>query len=161
MLLRGANTVGYTSYADNLVQKFCDQSVKSGMDVFRVFDSLNYADNMKLGMDAVGSAGGIIEAAICYTGIRGKYTLDYYLEYARKLVEHGTHFLAIKDMTGLLKPGDAKMLVGALKKEFPNIPLHVHMHDNAGAAVASLYACVEAGADIIDVATDSMSGVTS
>lgn len=83
MLLRGTNAVGYTSYADNIVDEFCKQAVKSGMDIFRVFDSLNYIDNMKFGMDAVGKAGGVIEGAICYTGIRDKYTLDYYVEYGR------------------------------------------------------------------------------
>lgn len=131
------------------------------MDIFRVFDCLNYIDNMKFGMDAVGKAGGVIEGTICYTGLRDKYTLEYYVEYARKLVEHGTDLLAVKDMTGLLKPVDARLLIGALKKEFPNTPIHVHMHDNAGSAVTSLFAAVESGADIIDVCTDTMSGVTS
>lgn len=131
------------------------------MDIFRIFDSLNYMENMKLGIDAVGEAGGVIEGAICYTGLRDKYNLEYYVEYARKLVDYGIHFLAIKDMTGLLKPADATLLVSTLKKEFPNTPLHLHMHDNAGAAVATLYAAVNAGVDIIDVATDNMSGITS
>lgn len=112
-------------------------------------------------MDCVGKAGGIIEAALCYTGIRRKYPLEYYLDFAKKLVDHGCHILCVKDMTGLLKPHEAKALVSSLKKEFPNTPLHIHTHDNAGAAVASLLACVESGADVIDVATDTMSAITS
>lgn len=161
MLLRGTNAVGYTSYSDNVVYEFCKQSVKYGIDVFRVFDSLNYFENMKMAMDAIGVAGGIIEAAICYTGIRGKYPLEYYIQYARKLIEYGTHVLCIKDMTGLLKPYDAKLLIGTLKKEFPHMAINVHTHDNAGAGVATHIAAVEAGASVINVATDNMSGVTS
>ena len=161
MLLRGTNAVGYTAYADNVIYEFCKQSVKYGLDIFRVFDSLNYFENIKLGMDAVGSAGGIIEAAICYTGIRGKYPLEYYVEYARKLIEFGTHVLCIKDMTGLLKPYDAKLLIGTLRKEFPNTPINLHTHDNAGAGVATHIAAVESGVAVINVATDTMSGVTS
>lgn len=112
-------------------------------------------------MDAVGKAGGIIEAAICYTGLKEKYSLEYYIEYARKLIGYGAHVLCIKDMTGLLKPFDAKLLIGTLKKEFPNIPINLHTHDNAGAGVATHLAAVEAGVNVINVATDTMSGVTS
>ena len=105
------------------------------MDVFRVFDSLNYIENMKLGIDAVGAAGGIIEAAVCYTGdvtdARSKYNLDYYLNVARQLVALGAHVLAIKDMAGLLKPQAASLLVAALRQEFPDVPIHVHTHDTA------------------------------
>lgn len=166
MLLRGANAVGYTSYPDNAVFKFCQVAKDKGMDVFRVFDSLNYIENMKLGIDAVGAAGGIIEASICYSGdlmdpSKSKYTLDYYLNFARQLVERGAHVLAVKDMAGLLKPGAARILIGALRAEFPHIPIHVHTHDTAGTGVAAMIACAEAGADAVDVAIDSMSGSTS
>ena len=120
MLLRGANAVGYTSYPDNVVFKFCEVAQKNGMDVFRIFDSLNYVENMKLGIDAVGAANGIIEAAISYTGDvsdpkRGPYTMDYYLNLTRELVDLGIHVLCIKDMAGLLKPEAATMLVSALR----------------------------------------------
>ena len=156
----------YTNYPDNAVFKFCDVAVRKGMDVFRVFDSLNYIDNLKLGVDAVGAAGGVVEAAISYTGDisdpkKGKFTLDYYLELARELVACDIHVLAIKDMAGLLKPAAATQLIGALRKEFPNLPLHVHTHDTAGTGVASMLACAEAGADAVDAAVDSMSGMTS
>ncbi|GAB5354218.1 hypothetical protein AAMO2058_000101000 [Amorphochlora amoebiformis] len=166
MLLRGANAVGYTAYPDNVVYKFCDQAVKSGMDVFRVFDSLNYVENLRLGMDAVGAAGGIIEAAISYTGDVSdpnctKYNLDYYLNLTDELVKHGTHVLAIKDMAGLLKPRAATMLVGAIRKEFPDLPIHVHTHDTSGNGVAAMLECVRAGADAIDASVDSMSGMTA
>jgi len=166
MLLRGANAVGYTNYPDNAVHKFCDVAVRHGMDVFRVFDSLNYVDNLKLGIDAVGSAGGVVEAAISYTGdisnpARTKYQLDYYLELARQLVDAKIHVLAIKDMAGLLKPAAATMLISALRKEFPHLPIHVHTHDTAGTGVASMLACAAAGADAVDAAVDSMSGMTS
>lgn len=166
MLLRGANGVGYTNYPDNAIFKFCDVSVRHGMDVFRVFDSLNYVDNLKLGIDAVGAAGGVVEAAISYTGDisdpqKGKYTLDYYLELARELVNSGTHVLCIKDMAGLLKPKAATMLISALRREFPSLPIHVHTHDTAGTGVASMLACAAAGADAVDAAIDSMSGMTS
>lgn len=166
MLLRGANAVGYTSYPDNVVHKFCDLAVKHGMDVFRIFDSVNYVENMRLGIDAVGSAGGIVEAAIGYTGditdpSKTKYTLDYYLDLANQLVGLGIHVLAVKDMAGLLKPEAAKILIGALRKEHPNLPIHVHTHDTAGAGVASMIECAKAGADAVDAATDAMSGLTS
>ena len=167
MLLRGANAVGYTSYPDNVVYKFCDLAVKHGMDVFRVFDSLNYIENMRLGIDAVGEAGGIIEASVCYTGdvLRDeagyKYTIDYYMEFVRQLVAQGIHVLAIKDMAGLLKPRAATILITALRKEFPDLPIHVHTHDTAGAGVAAMIAAAEAGADAVDLAIDSMSGLTS
>ena len=121
MLLRGANAVGYTNYPDNAVHKFCEVAVRHGMDVFRIFDSLNYVDNLKLGIDAVGSAGGVVEAAISYTGdisnpSKGKFTTDYYLDLARQLVACDIHVLAIKDMAGLLKPKAATMLVSALRE---------------------------------------------
>lgn len=166
MLLRGANAVGYTSYPDNVVYKFCEKAQQTGMDVFRVFDSLNYVENMRLGIDAVGAAGGIIEATMCYTGdvsdpTRGPYNLEYYLGYVRELVNLGIHTLAIKDMAGLLKPKAAQLLVSSIRKEFPDLPIHVHTHDTAGTGVTSLLESAYAGADAVDVATDAMSGTTS
>lgn len=166
MLLRGANAVGYTSYPDNVVFKFCELAKQSGMDIFRVFDSLNYLPNILVGMEAAGQAGGVVEGAISYTGdvsdpSRKKYNLDYYVKLSDELVKAGTHILCIKDMAGLLKPRAAKMLVTALRQRHPNVPIHIHTHDTAGAGVASMLACAEAGADIVDVAVDSMSGMTS
>lgn len=166
MLLRGANAVGYTNYADNVVYKFCQQAQKSGVDIFRVFDSLNYLENLKLGVDAVGSAGGFVEGTMSYTGdvadpTKGKYNLEYYMNLARELVDMGSHSLAIKDMAGLLTPRATTLLVSELRKEFPNIPIHVHTHDTAGSGVASMLAAAHAGADIVDGAMDAMSGMTS
>uniref|UniRef100_A0A674NP74 Pyruvate carboxylase n=1 Tax=Takifugu rubripes TaxID=31033 RepID=A0A674NP74_TAKRU len=166
MLLRGANAVGYTNYPDNAVFKFCEVAKENGMDIFRVFDSLNYLPNMLLGMEAVGAAGGVVEAAISYTGdvsdpMRQKYSLEYYLKLADELVKAGTHILCIKDMAGLLKPEACRLLVGALRDRFPDVPIHVHTHDTAGAGVAAMLACAEAGADVVDVAVDSMAGMTS
>lgn len=166
MLLRGANAVGYTNYPDNVVYKFCELAVQSGMDIFRVFDSLNYLPNLMIGMDAAGKAGGIVEAAISYSGdvsdpTRTKYNLKYYLDLADELVKGGTHVLCIKDMAGLLKPAAGKLLVTALRDKHPDIPIHIHTHDTSGAGVASMLACAEAGADVVDVAVDSMSGMTS
>ena len=166
MLLRGANAVGYTSYPDNVVYDFCKTAKEAGMDVFRIFDSVNYLENMKLGIDAVGEAGGIVEAAVCYTGDvsdpkRGMYTLDYYLDFVRQLQALGIHVLAIKDMAGLLKPEAATLLVGSIRREFPDLPIHVHTHDTAGTGVAAMLACARAGADAVDGALDAMSGTTS
>jgi pyruvate carboxylase len=166
MLLRGANAVGYTSYPDNVNYEFCKMAKETGMDVFRVFDSVNYLENMRLGIDCVGEAGGIIEAAVCYTGDvsnpnRGQYDLEYYLNFARQLEALGIHVLCIKDMAGLLKPEAATMLVGSIRKEFPNLPIHVHTHDTAGTGVASMLAAAKAGADAVDAASDAMSGTTS
>ncbi|TKA53874.1 Pyruvate carboxylase [Rhodotorula sp. CCFEE 5036] len=166
-LVRGANAVGYTSYPDNVIYEFSQRAVENGLDIFRVFDSLNYIENMRLGIDAAKKAGGVVEAAICYTGDvanpkgHGKYTLEYYLNFAQELVDCGIHVLAIKDMAGLLKPEAATMLVGALRKKFPDMPIHVHSHDTAGISVSSMLACAAAGADVVDVAIDSMSGMTS
>jgi pyruvate carboxylase len=166
MLFRGANALGYTSYPDNVVFECARMSKKYGVDIFRIFDSLNYLENLKLGIDAVGEAGGVIEAAICYTGdvsdpTRKKYTLNYYLDLAAKLVEMGTHILAIKDMAGLLKPRAATMLISALRRAHPHMPIHVHCHDTAGTGVASMLACAEADADIVDLALPAMAGLTS
>lgn len=166
MLLRGANAVGYTSYPDNLVFEFCKVAKETGMDVFRIFDSVNYIENMRLGIDAVGEAGGIIEGAVCYTGDvsnpqRGLYNLEYYLNFVRQLHSLGIHVLAIKDMAGVLKPEAATLLVGSIRREFPDLPIHVHTHDTAGTGVASMLACAKAGADVVDAASDAMSGTTA
>ncbi|XP_012257036.2 pyruvate carboxylase, mitochondrial isoform X2 [Athalia rosae] len=166
MLLRGANAVGYTNYPDNVVFKFCELAVQSGMDIFRVFDSLNYLPNLILGMEAAGKAGGVVEAAISYTGdvsdpTRTKYDLKYYTKLADELVKAGTHVLSIKDMAGLLKPKAASILIDAIRQRQPDVPIHIHTHDTAGAGVAAMLACAEAGADVVDVAVDSMSGMTS
>ncbi|KAG0716316.1 Pyruvate carboxylase, mitochondrial [Chionoecetes opilio] len=166
MLLRGANGVGYTSYPDNAVYKFCELSVKAGMDIFRVFDSLNYMPNLLLGVEAVGNAGGVVEAAISYSGdicdaTKTKYTLPYYMNLADELVKAGTHVLCIKDMAGLLKPHAAKLLISSLRDKYPDLPIHVHTHDTSGAGVASMLECAYSGADAVDVAVDSMSGMTS
>lgn len=167
MLLRGANAVGYTSYPDNVVYAFCKQAFESGMDIFRVFDSLNYIENMKLGIQAAAASGGFAEAAICYTGDvtdtspDNKYNLKYYLDYAKELVEVGAHGLAIKDMAGLLTPRATTLLVSELRKAFPDIPIHLHTHDTAGMGVSSMIAGVAAGADVVDGAIDAMSGLSS
>jgi pyruvate carboxylase len=166
MLLRGANAVGYTNYADNVVHRFCKQAKTSGVDVFRVFDSLNYLDNLKLGVDAAGEAGGFVEGAMSYTGnvadaSKGKYNLEYYMKLADDLVGMGVHSLAIKDMAGLLTPKAATLLVGALREQHPDMPIHVHTHDTAGSGVASMLAAAAAGADVVDAAIDAMSGMTS
>ncbi len=166
MLLRGANAVGYTSYPDNVVFRFARMAREEGVDVFRIFDSLNYVENMRLGIDAVGEAGGVIEAALCYTGDvsdprKKKYSLQYYVDLAGQLVELGIHVLAVKDMAGLLKPRAATMLVSALRRSHPDVPIHVHAHDTAGTGVASMLACAEADADIVDLALPAMAGLTS
>lgn len=137
MLLRGANAVGYTSYPDNVVFQFCKKAKECGVDVFRIFDSLNYDENLQLGIDAVKAAGGVAEAAISYTGDisnpnRKPYNLQYYLDLTAKLVKAGIHILAIKDMAGLLKPKAARMLIGAIRANHPDLVIHVHTHDTAG-----------------------------
>lgn len=166
MLLRGANAVGYTSYPDNVVRDFTAASKNAGVDIFRVFDSLNYMDNLKFGMDAVQAAGGIVEGTICYSGdlsspAEKKYTLDYYMAMVEAMVEHGVHAVGIKDMAGLLKPRAATTLVSAIRARWPDVVIHVHTHDSAGTAVATQLAAAAAGADIVDVAIDAMSGCTS
>ncbi|CAF91766.1 unnamed protein product, partial [Tetraodon nigroviridis] len=176
MLLRGANAVGYTNYPDNAVFKFCEVAKENGMDIFRVFDSLNYLPNMLLGMEAAGAAGGVVEAAISYTGdvsdpMRQKYSLEYYLKLAEELVRAGTHILCIKasgcrlplmrSQAGHGRPAEAgrsRLLVNALRDRFPDVPIHVHTHDTAGAGVAAMLACAEAGRDVVDVAV-SLAGI--
>ncbi|KAG1876610.1 hypothetical protein DFJ58DRAFT_712848 [Suillus subalutaceus] len=165
-LVRGANGVGYTSYPDNAIYDFSKKAVENGLDIFRVFDSLNYFENMRLGIDAAKKAGGVVEAVVCYSGDvaspkETKYTLQYYLDFVEKLVEEGIHILGVKDMAGLLKPEAAKLLIGAIREKYPDIPIHVHSHDTAGIAAASMLAAAAAGADVVDVAIDSMSGLTS
>jgi pyruvate carboxylase len=165
MLLRSSNAVGYTNYADNVVVKFIDQAARTGIDLFRVFDPLNWVDNMRVAMDAVGATGRILEAAICYTGDihdpdRSKYSLRYYVGLARELEKAGAHILAVKDMAGLVKPAAARALVTALKNEIA-IPVHFHTHDTSGISAASVLAAAEAGVDAVDAAMDAFSGLTS
>lgn len=165
MLLRGANGVAYSSLPDNAIDHFVKQAKDNGVDIFRVFDALNDLEQLKVGIDAVKKAGGVVEATICYSGDmlqRGKkYNLDYYLEITDQIVQMGTHILGIKDMAGTLKPSAAKLLIGSLRAKYPDLPIHVHSHDSAGTAVASMAQCALAGADVVDVAINSMSGMTS
>jgi pyruvate carboxylase len=165
MLLRSANAVGYTNYPDNVVRFFIARAAERGIDVFRIFDSLNWVENMRLPIEAVLESGKLCEAAICYTGNLSdprekKYTLDYYLRLARELKAAGTHVLGIKDMAGLCRPRAAYALVKALKEEI-GLPVHFHTHDTSGIAGASVLAAIEAGADAVDGAIDAMSGLTS
>ncbi|SFP69738.1 pyruvate carboxylase [Tranquillimonas alkanivorans] len=165
MLLRASNGVGYTNYPDNVVQFFIRQAAESGVDVFRVFDSLNWVENMRVAMDAVIDAGKVCEGTICYTGDlldpeRSKYDLKYYVGMAKELEAAGAHVLGLKDMAGLLKPVQARMLIGALKEEV-GLPIHFHTHDTAGIACGSIMAAAEAGVDAVDCAMDSLSGNTS
>lgn len=165
MLLRASNAVGYTNYPDNVVQFFVEQAAKGGVDVFRVFDSLNSVENMRVAMDAVNKTGALCEAAICYTGDlfdkkRDKYNLAYYVKMAKELEKGGAHILAIKDMAGICRPRAATALIKALKQE-TSLPIHFHTHDTSGLSGASVLAAIEAGCDIVDGALDSMSGLTS
>ena len=165
MLLRASNAVGYTNYPDNVVKAFVKESAQAGIDVFRVFDALNWVPNMQVAMDAVLDAGAICEPAICYTGDilnpkRTKYSLKYYVDLAKDLEKRGAHILAIKDMAGLCKPYAAKLLVETLKQEI-GIPIHFHTHDTAGVQSGSILRSVEAGLDIFDAAMAPMSGGTS
>ncbi|WP_209832502.1 pyruvate carboxylase [Ruegeria sp. HKCCE3926] len=164
MLLRGANGVGYTNYPDNVVQEFVRQAA-TGIDVFRVFDSLNWVENMRVAMDAVVDSGKICEGTVCYTGDildpdRAKYDLKYYVGMAKELRDAGAHILGLKDMAGLLKPASAKILIRTLKEEV-GLPIHFHTHDTAGIASATILAASEAGVDAVDCAMDSFSGNTS
>jgi pyruvate carboxylase len=165
MLLRGANAVGYASYPDNVIREFVREAYAEGMDIFRVFDSLNSIENMRVSLDAVLEAGGVCEAAICYTGdildsSRPKYSLKYYVALAKHLEKLGAHFLAIKDMAGLCKPYAAFELVKQLKQEI-SLPIHFHTHDTSGINASSILKAAEAGVDIADAAVASMSGGTS
>jgi pyruvate carboxylase len=165
MLLRAANAVGYANYPDEVVRLFIARAAAGGIDLFRIFDSLNWVENMRVSIDAVLEAGKLCEAAICYTGNLSdpherKYTLDYYLQLARQLKAAGTHVLGIKDMGGLCRPRAAYTLVKALREE-TGLPVHFHTHDTSGIAAASVLAAVEAGADAVDGAVDALSGLTS
>ncbi|MEY3005360.1 MAG: hypothetical protein RLZZ491_2536, partial [Pseudomonadota bacterium] len=165
MLLRGANGVGYTIYPDNVVQAFVQQAAASGVDVFRVFDSLNWVENMRVAMDAVQDAGKICEGTICYTGNildpdRAKYDLKYYVNMAKELEAAGAHVLGLKDMAGLLKPASAAVLIPALK-DAVDLPIHFHTHDTAGVACGTILAASDAGVDAVDCAMDALSGNTS
>ncbi len=165
MLLRGANAVGYTNYPDNLIRAFVQESAKTGIDVFRVFDSLNWIPGMEVAMDEVLKQGKLLEATLCYTGDilapkRDKYTLQYYVNMAKELEKRGAHLLCIKDMSGLLKPYAAQKLVSTLKQEV-GLPIHLHTHDTSGNQVAAYLMAAEAGVDIVDCAIDSMSSMTS
>src|SRR5215813_1512591 len=165
MLLRGANAVGYTSYPDNVIVEFVREAHAQGIDVFRIFDSLNSIDNMRVSIDAALESGGVCEAAICYTGdildsTRPKYSLKYYVTMAKQLEKLGTHFLCIKDMAGLCKPYAAYQLVKALREEIA-VPIHFHTHDTSGLNAATVLKASEAGVDVADGAIASMSGGTS
>ncbi len=165
MLLRASNGVGYTNYPDNVVQEFVRQAAQTGVDVFRVFDSLNWVENMRVAMDAVQEANKVCEGTICYTGDilnpdRAKYDLKYYVGMAKDLEAAGAHVLGLKDMAGLLKPAAARVLVKALKEEV-DLPIHFHTHDTAGIASATILAAAEAGVDAVDCAMDALSGNTS
>ncbi|GAB4130023.1 MAG: pyruvate carboxylase [Raineya sp.] len=166
MLLRGANGVGYKAYPDNLVEKFIEKSAENGIDIFRIFDSLNWIENLKTSIAAVNKyTNSLAEAAICYTGDmlskdEKKYTLQYYLDFAKRLEDAGTHILAIKDMAGLLKPHAAEVLITKLK-ETVSVPIHLHTHDTASIQAATYLKAIEAGVDVIDVAIAAMSGTTA
>ncbi|WPZ19386.1 pyruvate carboxylase [Geobacillus subterraneus] len=165
MLLRSANAVGYKNYPDNVIREFVNKSAQAGIDVFRIFDSLNWVKGMTVAIDAVRQSGKIAEAAICYTGdildpSRPKYNLDYYKTLAKELEQAGAHILAIKDMAGLLKPQAAHVLISALK-ETVDIPIHLHTHDTSGNGIYTYAKAIEAGVDIVDVAISSMAGLTS
>ncbi len=165
MLLRGANAVGYTSYPDNVVEAFVDEAAECGIDVFRVFDSLNDLDNMRVAVSRVLTTRKVAEVCICYTGDvdnpgRSKYDLDYYVELAKRIEGMGAHILCIKDMAGLLRPHAAALLVDALKST-TKLPIHLHTHDTSGNGVATLLEAIRSGVDIVDAALAPMAGMTS
>lgn len=166
MLLRGSNAVGYAAYPDNLVEKFVERAAETGIDIFRIFDSLNWVEAMKTSIRTVRErTNSLAEVCICYTGdisdkTRSKYDLQYYIDLARELEDEGAHIIAIKDMAGLLKPYAAQDLIGALK-EAVSVPLHLHTHDTSSIQAATYLKAIEAGVDVIDVAISSMSGLTS
>lgn len=166
MLFRGSNAVGYSNYPDNVVAGFVKHAADSGMDIFRIFDSLNYLPNMQIAMEAVREHGkSVCEAAVCYTGDitnpdRAKYSLKYYVDKANELEKMGAHILCIKDMAGLCHPAAVTKLVSTLKQEI-GIPIHFHTHDTSGLNAASIMAAADAGVDIADMALASMSGSTS
>lgn len=165
MLLRGSNGVGYTAYPDNLIERFVEKTAEHGMDVFRIFDSLNWIENMKVSIKTVRErTNSLAEACICYTGdvldANSKYNLQYYIDMAKALEDEGAHILCIKDMAGLLKPRAATKLITALK-ESVEMPIHLHTHDTSSMQATTYFHAIEAGVDIVDVAIASMSGLTS
>ncbi|QED47402.1 pyruvate carboxylase [Cytobacillus dafuensis] len=165
MLLRGSNAVGYKNYPDNVIREFVEMSAHAGIDVFRIFDSLNWVKGMEIAIEAVRQTGKIAEAAICYTGdisdpTKTKYDINYYKSLAKELEAQGAHILGIKDMAGLLKPQAAYRLVSELKDSI-NIPIHLHTHDTSGNGIYTYAKAIEAGVDIVDVALSSMAGLTS
>ncbi|QIZ07320.1 pyruvate carboxylase [Priestia megaterium] len=165
MLIRGANAVGYKNYPDNLIREFVDQSSSAGIDVFRIFDSLNWVKGMEVAIDAVRQSGKIAEASICYTGdildeTRTKYNLHYYKSLAKELEQQGAHILGIKDMAGLLKPEAAYRLVSELK-ETVDIPIHLHTHDTSGNGLYTYARAIDGGVDIVDTALGTMAALTS
>ncbi|MED0651434.1 pyruvate carboxylase [Aeribacillus pallidus] len=165
MLLRASNAVGYKNYPDNVIKEFVERSAEAGIDVFRIFDSLNWVKGMTLAIDAVRKTGKIAEAAICYTGdildpTRRKYDLNYYKQMAKELEASGAQILGIKDMAGLLKPQAAYELISVLK-ETVDLPIHLHTHDTSGNGIYTYAKAIEAGVDIIDTALSSMAGLTS
>ncbi len=165
MLLRASNAVGYSNYPDNVVRYFVAEAARGGVDLFRVFDSLNLVANMRVAIDAVRESGALCEAAICYTGdifdaARAKYNLAYYVDLAKQLERAGAHILGIKDMAGVCRPRAARLLVETLRREV-GLPLHFHTHDTSGISAASVLAAVDAGVDAVDCAFDAMSGLTS
>jgi len=165
MLLRGANAVGYKNYPDNVVRAFIRESASAGIDIFRIFDAMNYLPNMEMAIEEVVRSGKIAEATLCYTGDvlsprEDKYTLDYYVGLAKELESRGAHILAVKDMAGLIKPRAARVLIQALR-DAVSLPVHLHTHDTAGAGIAMYLQAVEAGVDAVDCAVSSMAGLTS
>lgn len=165
MLIRGANGVGYKNYPDNVIREFIKESANSGVDVFRIFDSLNWIEGMEISLDEVLNQGKVAEACICYTGDilddrKEKYNLSYYVNMAKELEKRGSHILGIKDMSGLIKPVAARKLIEALKQEI-SIPIHLHTHDTSGNGIATILMAASAGVDIADAAFNSMSGLTS
>ncbi|MCL2089461.1 MAG: pyruvate carboxylase [Oscillospiraceae bacterium] len=165
MLFRGANAVGYSCYPDNVIKEFIKESAASGIDIFRIFDSLNWLPNMELAIEEVAKSGKVANAVVCYTGNvlesdRDKYDLKYYVDFAKELEKRGAHILTIKDMSGLLRPYAAKKLVAALKDSV-DLPIHLHTHDTSGNQIAAYMMASEAGVDIVDTAISSMSCLTS
>jgi len=166
MLLRGSNAVGYAAYPDNLIEKFIVTAAETGIDIFRIFDSLNWIESLKTSIHTVrNETNSLAEVCLCYTGdvsdpSKEKYTLQYYIDLARRLEDEGAHILAIKDMAGLLKPYAAEMLIGRLK-EAVDLPIHLHTHDTSSIQASTYLKAIEAGVDVVDVAIASMSGLTS
>src|SRR5690606_31146448 len=161
MLIRGCNGVGYSAYPDNLVESFVQKSWENGVDVFRIFDSLNWMENIAPCIEMVRRTGGIAEGSLCYTGDilnpeRTKYNLDYYLRMAKDLENAGSHILGVKDMSGLLKPYAAKVLIEALK-DTVKIPVHLHTHDTSSLQTATYLMAIEAGVDVVDCALGALS----